>query len=174
VSTDDYILPARRVAGVRPWRLAPTLWAQLGGWCWSLTLSDCWRKLSAGPEYEWKEAKCDFGHTPPGEGCTCGIYAYHAPSHAGVPHTTWGMGRTASGAPRLETASGVIICDGEIIPATLGFRAQYAKIAAIFDLGVPAIATPEQIAADYRCDIITPDEYYAFCAKHGLRRLDLE
>jgi hypothetical protein len=166
VSTDNYILPAGRVAGVRTWRLAPTLWAKMGGWLWSITLSDCWRRMDSDPAFEWKEAKCDFGHSPPGEGCTCGIYAYHEPS---------GLGRM----PMPESASGVIIADGEIIPATLGFRAQYAKVAAIFDFGTPTfgpppLATPEQIAEHYRCDIITVGEYAAFCAKHGLRRLDLE
>jgi hypothetical protein len=167
VSTDDYILPARRVAGVRTWRLAPTLWAQLGGWCWSMTLSDCWRK---GAEFEWKEAQCDFGHTAPGSGCTCGIYAFHEPSQLLVK-----PGRQALATMQpLETVSGVIICDGEILPGALGFRAQYAKIAAIFDPEVPAIATPEQVAENYRCDIITLDEYDAFCIKHDLRRLDWE
>jgi hypothetical protein len=170
VSTDNYILPAGRVAGVRTWRLAPTLWAKMGGWLWSLTLTDCWRRSDADPSFEWKDAKCDFGHTPPGEGCTCGIYAYHAPTRLTQTHIlTPTMPRQV-----LESASGVIIADGTILPGAWGFRAQYAKVAAIFDPGVPALATPEQIAEHYRCDVISVGEYDAFCAKHGLRRLDLE
>jgi hypothetical protein len=168
VSTDLYILPAGRVAGVRTWRLAPTLWAKMGGWLWSMTLSDCWRK---GEEYEWKEAACDFGHEPPGENCTCGIYAYN---EAGRLHNPANYNARMRTFEPLDTACGVIIADGGIIPGTVGFRCQYAKVAAIFDDGLPALATPQQIAEHYRCDIITVDEYDAFCAKHGLRRLDLE
>ena len=169
MSTDNYILPARRVAGVRTWRLAPTLWAKMGGWLWSLTLSDCWRK---GEEYEWKEAQCDFGHTPPGEGCTCGIYTHHGTGE--LFHPARSPRSALQAVLPLEMASGVILADGQIIPGQTGFRAQYAKVAAIFDPGLPALATPEEIAEHYRCDIITVDEYDAFCIKHDLRRLDWE
>jgi hypothetical protein len=172
VSTDNYILPAGRVAGVRTWRLAPTLWAKMGGWLWSMTLSDCWRK---GEEYEWKEAQCDFGHEPPGEGCTCGIYAYNEVGKLLNFMNLVNLARTRKlRLEPLETASGVIIADGGIIPGSYGFRCEYAKVAAIFEHGLPALATPQEIAEHYRCDIITVDEYDAFCAKHGLRRLDLE
>jgi hypothetical protein len=140
----------------------------MGGWCWSLTLSDCWRK---GEEYEWKEAQCDRGHSPPGERCTCGIYAHYEPSMLGPARP---INALTSG--QIDTATGVIIADGGIVPYDTGFRAQYAKIAAIFDPGeaIEALATPEEIAEHYHCDIIKPEEYDWFCIKHDLRRLDWE
>jgi hypothetical protein len=170
MKTDDYILPAGRVAGVRSWRLANTLWAKLGGWLWSHAMTDCWRK-----NVEWKAAECPGGHPIPGEGCSCGIWAFHNPHIIDEQYGPLLPPRTVEEEP-FQHVRGVIIADGNIIPATLGFRAQYAKVAAIFEDGYDALAlaTKEEIAGHYHCDIIAPEDYDTFCAKHGIRRLDLE
>ena len=149
------------VAGVRTWRVANTMWARMGGWLWSWGALACWR-----PPHieEWKEAECTGGHRIPGENCSCGIYAFH---------TVAAMQRELGPRDRgdgYEHVSGVIAARGEIVEHEDGFRAQYAKVLAIFS---DSLDTPkEEIAEEYHCPIIRPDEYDAFCADHGLIRLD--
>jgi hypothetical protein len=118
-----------------------------------------------------------MGHRIPGDSCGCGIYGFYnvefMEREFGPPVSS-SMGMPAMPTERLHEARGVIVADGDIIPHSRGFRAQYAKVVAIFDDGVEALATPQHIAADYRCEVITSDQYDMFCIKHGLRRLDLE
>jgi hypothetical protein len=134
----------------------------MGGWLWSLAMTDCWRK-----NVEWKEAECLRGHRIPDENCMCGIWSFFDPetmtkelsplSHHGEPY---------------EYVTGIIVADGDIMIHDKGFRAQYAKVAAIFEDLHP---TPKQeIAESYGCPVIAPREHDMFCAAHGLRRLDLE
>jgi hypothetical protein len=156
------------VAGVRTWRLANTLWAKMGGWLWSLAMTDCWRKGE-----EWKEAECRHGHRIPGDKCGCGIWAYFdveamenelghvlVPGVPGIPGETY------------EYVSGIIGAGGDIVVHELGFRAQYAKVLAIFEDDCP---TPKrEIAESYHCPIVAPEDYDRFCAEHDLIRLDRE
>ena len=147
------------------------MWSRMGGWLWALVRTDCWRPG------EWHEAECRMGHRIPGDSCDCGLYGFHnvefMEREFGLPVSS-SMGMPAIPTEPLHEARGVIVADGDIIPYSRGFRAQYAKVVAIFDDGAEAIATPQHIAADYRCEVITPGQYDMFCIKHGLRRLDLE
>jgi hypothetical protein len=150
------------VAGVRTWRVANTMWARMGGWLWSLAMTDCWRKGE-----EWKEAECRYGHRIPGDNCACGIWAFFdyetmtkelpSLSHHGEPY---------------EYVCGIIGAGGDIVGHELGFRAQYAKVLAIFSDEWP---TPKgEISKMYHCPVLAPTDYDAFCDEHGLIRLDKE
>jgi hypothetical protein len=151
-----------RAVGVRTWRLANTTWAKMGGWLWSLAMTDCWRK-----GVEWKEAECRYGHRIPDEDCGCGIWAFFTPE---IMESAFGL--RGSGTEHHEDVTGVIVADGDIVIHGRGFRAQYAKVAAIFEDDFP---TPKrEIAESYGCPIIAAGEFDVFCAAHGLRRLDLE
>lgn len=68
----DYLAP---IAGARAWRLAPNLWAKMGGYLWSHFMNDWW------VDGEEKVAVCDEGHEAPAEGCKCGVYAWLSPKH---------------------------------------------------------------------------------------------
>jgi hypothetical protein len=154
------------VAGVRTWRLANTMWAKMGGWLWSLAMTDCWRKGE-----EWKEAECRHGHRIPGDDCMCGIWAFFdvetmerqfGPVFTAAP--------AAPGGERYAHVSGIIGAGGDLVEHEHGFRAQYAKVMAIFEDELP---TPKrEIAEMYHCPIVAPQEYDAFCLEHGLIRLD--
>ncbi len=48
------------------------MWARMGGWLWSWSMLECWRK-----GVEWKEAECQRGHRIPDERCMCGLWAYN-------------------------------------------------------------------------------------------------
>lgn len=150
------------VAGVRTWRVANTMWARMGGYLWSWSMLDCWRKGE-----EWKQAECRVGHRIPGDDCRCGIWAFFdlqtmakelSPlSRPGEPY---------------EYVSGIIGAGGDIVVHELGFRAQYAKVLAIFSDEWP---TPkEEIAMMYHCPVLVPNDYDAFCDERGLVRLDKE
>jgi hypothetical protein len=149
------------VAGVRTWRVANTLWARMGGWLWSWSMLDCWRK---GEEY--KEAECRHGHRIPGYKCGCGIWAFFDPELMAKELSTSSM----QGEP-YDYVSGIIGAGGDIVEHELGFRAQYAKVFGIFSDEWP---TPkDEIATMYHCPVIAPDDYDAFCTERGLIRLDL-
>lgn len=151
------------MAGVRTWRLANTLWARMGGWLWSLAMLDCWRPPRIEP---WKEAECDQGHRIPDAHHGCGIWAFYNPA---VMAAEFGPRPGGPESP-YEYVSGVIGGGGDILPADWGFRAQYAKVLAIFD---DQWDTPKgEIAEQYGCPIIARDEYDAFCEKWDLLRLD--
>ncbi len=156
------------VAGVRTWRLANTMWAKMGGWLWSFSMTDCWRKSE-----EWKEAECQLGHRIPGDECGCGIWAFHS-----LPALERELGgvlvpaRIRGGLDTFEYAAGVIGAGGDIIDCTDGFRAQYAQVLAIFEDHLPP--SKEEIAASYGCPTIRFDEYDSFCDELRLIRLDRE
>jgi hypothetical protein len=160
------------VAGVRTWRLANTVWASMGGWLWSLAMLDCWRKGQ-----EWKEAECKLGHDIPDPDCVCGVWAYNTVEemerYLGVNVVRAPLGNLAGGdLARYEYVTGVIGAAGDMVEHELGFRAQYAKVLALFDDGRD---TPKrEILESYpgTMEIIAPDDYDAFCLEHGLIRLD--
>jgi len=148
------------VAGVRSWRVANTMWARMGGYLWSWSMLDCWRKGE-----EWKEAECRSGHRIPGDSCGCGIWAFF--DHDTMTET---LGTPSGGADGYEYVSGIIGAGGDIVVHELGFRAQYAKVLGIFSDEWP---TPkDEIAESYNCTIIAPEDYDAFCVERGLIRLD--
>jgi hypothetical protein len=155
-----------RAVGARTWRLANTTWAKMGGWLWSLAMTDCWRK-----NVQWKEAECLRGHRIPDEHCECGIWAFFNPE---IMEQVFGAPARAalSSSESYEEVTGIIVADGDIAIHDKGFRAQYAKVAAILEDPIP---TPKQeVAESYGCPVIAPAEFDVFCAAHGLRRLDLE
>jgi len=155
------------VVGVRTWRLANTMWARMGGWLWSVAMTDCWCKGE-----EWKEAECRKGHRIPGDECMCGIWAFfdvETMEREFGPVFTTGMAWTGE---HYEHVSGIIGAGGDIVEHELGFRAQYAKVLAIFE---DELATPKrEIAEMFHCSIVAPSDYDDFCAEHGLIRLDKE
>jgi hypothetical protein len=169
---DQYDFSGRAV-GVRTWRLANTMWAEMGGWLWSLAMTDCWRK-----GVDWKEAECRHGHRIPDEHCGCGIWAFFnveaMEEEFGSPLVTAPTTRVGT-TPRgenFEYVTGIIIADGDIVIHDKGFRAQYAKVVGIFEDGLP---TPKrEITEMYRCPPVLPSDYDLFCVTHGLRRFDLE
>jgi hypothetical protein len=126
---------------------------------------DCWRTGE-----EWKEAECRHGHRIPGDQCRCGIWAFFdvetmknelgpvfVPGVPGEPY---------------EYVSGIIGAGGDVVVHELGFRAQYAKVLAIFE--DPSPTPKREIAESYRCPVVAPEDYDAFCAEHDLIRLDRE
>jgi hypothetical protein len=85
----------------------------------------------------------------------------------------WPVLTVASTTPagdRYEHVSGLIGAGGDLVEHDHGFRAQYAKVLAIFEDALP---TPKrEIAEMYHCPIVAPEEYDAFCREHDLIRLD--
>jgi hypothetical protein len=154
------------VAGARTWRVANTMWARMGGWLWSLAMLDCWRK-----GVEWKEAECSAGHRIPGQHCACGIWAFYNPTFM---TEELGPVRGGAGEP-YEYVAGIIGGGGDVVQHEFGFRAQYAKVLAIFS---DKWDTPkEEIAEQHNCPIIAPEAYDAFCEHYEpyrLIRLDKE
>jgi hypothetical protein len=161
METPDY---SGRAVGVRTWRLANTTWAKMGGWLWSLSMTDCWRK-----NVEWKEAECLKGHRIPDERCHCGIWAFFNPE---MMEQQFGPAKLGPGTEDREEVTGIIVADGDIVIHEKGFRAQYARVAAIFE--DPYLTPKQEIAESYGCPIVAPSEYDVFCVIHGLIRLDLE
>jgi hypothetical protein len=53
-----------------------------------------------------------------------------------------------------------------------GFRAQKAKVLALFEAESTEERPMDQIAAQYKVPIIGVDDYDAFCIEHNLKRLD--
>ncbi len=155
------------VAGVRTWRLANTMWAKMGGWLWSASMTDCWRKGTA-----FKEAECVQGHRIPGEGCMCGIWAFHNVEAFEAEIGPILEHSYVFGTDRFDAAAGIIGAAGDIIDCEYGFRAQFAKPLAIFEDG--KAPSKDEIAASYGCHTISPEDYDAFCYEHRLIRLDWE
>jgi hypothetical protein len=155
----DYIGLA---AGARTWRLANTTWAKMGGWLWSWSMLECWRKGQ-----EWKEAECTRGHRIPGYKCGCGIWAFFD-AKLMADALPPALGR--DGRERFEYVGGIVAAGGDIVMHEFGFRAEYAKVLAIFDDNPSAPLA--EIAENYGCDIVSSTDYDTYCAKRGLIRLD--
>jgi hypothetical protein len=158
IEAPDYI---NRVAAVRIWRVAPNLWAQLGGLLWSPGMKEPW---ATGEEYY---ASCMFpDHTPPESTCTCGIYAFYSPYYAQM-HYWPGIG----GGPHNRVVAGVIGAAGDVELHDIGLRAGRATVEAIFTAGVADEELPiprAEIAAAYGGEVITSTDYDDFCAERGL------
>ena len=145
-----------RMAGVRSWKVAPNLWAIQGGWLWSAVNLGPW------PDGEENVAVCEAGHPTPAKGCSCGLYAFYDTS-CGLPYSL----RSTN----TDTISGVLGVAGRVIPGDLAFRAERAKVLALFD---DALDTPkEEISAAHGgIPIIQIAEFEDFCDWYGLLRYD--
>jgi hypothetical protein len=162
------------IVGVRTWQLANCFAAEMGGQLWSLVMLDCWRK-----DEEWKVAKCNRNqkhrkHGVPGVRCSCGIWAFNSPDEAGFQEMTLpppppALPSKVPDTPYMQM-TGVIGAQGAVIDCDFGgFRAQDAKVLAIFD---DPFDTPKKKAAgEHNADIIDPDDYDDFCANHDRYRL---
>jgi hypothetical protein len=164
METPDYI---SRVAAVRIWRVAPHLWAQLGGLLWAPAVQEPW------PTGEEFYAKCTthLDSAPPRPGCGCGIYAFYTPKLA-QPGGYW---VDSSVGPTNRLVAGVIGAAGEVELCEFGLRAERATVEAIFTVGAfdHEIPIPRQeIAAAYGAEVISADDYEEFCAERGLVVID--
>jgi hypothetical protein len=145
-----------RMAGVRSWKIAPTLWAKMGGYLWSAVNLGPW------PDGEENVAVCETGHPTPAKGCSCGLYAFYDTS-CGLPYS---LRHTPT-----DTISGVIGVAGRIIPGDLAFRAERAKVLALLedDSDTPK----EEIAAAHGgIPVIRLEDFADFCDWYGLMRYD--
>src|SRR5215203_2650013 len=104
--TPDYM---GRMAGVRSWKIAPSLWAQMGGWLWSAVNVGPW------PDGEENIAVCETGHPTPAKGCSCGLYAFYDPA-SGLPYSL----RSTN----TDTISGAVGVASGVIPGYLAFSAE--------------------------------------------------
>lgn len=156
------------IAGARAWKVAPSLWAKMGGLLWSKAMLNVW------PDGQEKVAECDSGHPAPAPGCSCGVYAWNTPElmhhhgYAPTDHTT---------------ISGVVAGAGRVIRGERGYWvAERAVVLAFFDDGYPSpttevmsgsgvyLATKEEAAEAYDVPVIHFDEYESFCDEYGLVR----
>jgi hypothetical protein len=156
----DYL---SRVAGVRSWRVAPNLWAQLGGLLWAPNVKEPW---PVGEEYV---ATCpgDPDHASPAEGCSCGIYAFYTPDLADE-----GSYWPGEGVPLYNRiVAGVVGAAGEVVLHEHGLLAARATVEAIFTDGAADAQLPlarKEIATAYGAEVIDSSDYEAFCAERGL------
>jgi hypothetical protein len=151
----------RPVAGVRVWRIAPTLWWQLGGLLWSPSMKEPW------PTGEVYRASCRLDHEPGSEGCACGVYAYFSPE----------LARRGDYWPKTNREiAGVIGAAGEVDLWSKGMRAGRATVEAIFTAGYPDEELPlsrQEIADAYpsadggTAEVIDEADYHAFCEERG-------
>jgi hypothetical protein len=156
----DYIA---RIAGVRIWRIAPNLWAQLGGLLWAPNVKEPW------PTGEECVATCPGypDHAPPAEGCSCGIYAFYNPALA----AEGGYWPKEGGHLFNRLVAGVVGAAGEAVLHDYGLLAERATVEAIFTDGAPDedLPMPRQVIADaYGAELIDSADYETFCAERGL------
>jgi hypothetical protein len=157
----DYL---QRVAAVRLWRVAPTLWAQLGGLLWSPMMQEPW---ATGEEY-YPKCGAHPDEPPPGENCSCGIYCFYHPETARASVSYWPQ----DGSPLYDRqVVGVLGCAGNLELGDIGMRAGRATVEAIFTAGAPDRDLPiprADIAAGYGADVINVDEFEDFCERRNL------
>ncbi len=157
----DYI---NRAAGVRIWRVAPNLWAQLGGLLWAPGMKEPWPT----GEKEYVASCTAFpDHTPPQEGCGCGIYAFYTPQLA----AEGGYWPQACDALYNRLVAGVVGVAGEVALHEHGLKANRASIEAIFADGADDAELPiprQELAAAYGAEVVDGGDYEAFCAERGL------
>jgi len=156
----DYI---NRVAAVRSWRVAPNLWAQLGGLLWAPGMRQPW---PTGEEY-YASCPGNPDHVPPAPGCGCGIYAFYSPALA----EEGGYWPGAGGGPYNRVVAGVVGAAGDVELHEVGLKAGSVIVEAIFAAGVADAELPiprAEIAAAYGTEVIDADDYEAFCTERGL------
>lgn len=160
MSRDEAMAPdyVNRIAGVRSWRTAPTVWARMGGLLWSYSMMNPW------PDGEEYVAACDQGHDAPQRGCMCGVWAWK----------NLEIMRRERMFPEDHThVSGVVGAAGRVIEAEFGWKAGQAMVAAIFDhrptmpAGYPT-PPPAEIAEILEVPLLRFEEYEEFCEDEGL------
>jgi hypothetical protein len=158
----DYVSPG---AGVRIWRVAPNLWAQLGGLLWAPGMKEPWPG-GVGEEYHASCSRCP-DHVPPHEGCGCGIYAFYTPELALV-----GGYWPREGAPLFNRlVAGVVGVAGDVALHEHGLKANRATVEAIFTAGARDWELPiprSELASAYGAKVIDSEDYEAFCNERGL------
>ena len=158
------------IAGARAWRLAPNLWAKMGGHLWSKALLHVW---SDGEEVV---AKCDLGHPAPAKRCMCGVYAWYDVDL---------MQRNGFAPGDHKTIAGVVAGRGRVIRGHRGYWvAERAVVLAFFDDGHPApktevlegsgvyLPTKKSAAEAYGVPVIKYEDYEDFCDEYGLIRFN--
>jgi hypothetical protein len=161
----------RPVAGARVWTVARTMHQAMGGMLWPLNASDPWRMDHEFNGWPVAVARCprDPEHVPPVEGCGCGFWACLTPMEA----FTGGFGFGASGNAVGGAVGGVVSGLGDVLVGQKVWRAQYARVEAIFDHpSIPSDGLPyskEQIARSYGAEIIAPHEFEELCFARGLQ-----
>ena len=164
IQAPDYI---NRVAGVRIWRVAPNLWAQLGGLLWAPGMKEPW---ASGEEYH---ASCPGhpDHVPPDPGCCCGIYAFYNAALAKEGGYWPGIG----GGPYNRVAAGVVGAAGDVELHDHGMKAERATVEAIFTDGVPDEELPiprQEIASAYGAEVVDSADFEEFCDARALVVID--
>jgi hypothetical protein len=156
------------IAGARAWRMAPTLWARMGGLLWSHAMLNVW------PDREEIVAECDAGHPAPAAGCSCGVYAWKSAEALLGTHY----------APRdHKHIAGVVAGRGRVIRGHAGYWvAERATVVAFFDDGHPSpikevypgsgvyLPTKEEVAEAYGVEVINYGDFEDFCDEYELIR----
>jgi hypothetical protein len=146
------------IAGVRIWRVAPTLWWQMGGLLWSPAMREPW------PTGEVYRAACRMDHAPGSAGCGCGVYSFYTPE----------LAKGGSYWPTSDREiAGVIGASGEVDLSSVGMRSGSATIEAIFTAGAPDSELPlsrQEIADGYGAEVIDPEDFEEFCDRRALVR----
>jgi hypothetical protein len=141
-------------AGVRDWTVDPAgvLYPLTGGGPWPQDkdmIAECHSATRRHPN--------EF---PPVEGCGCGLWAFYSPleivnRHDALDH--YGI-------------SGLISAWGGIVPYGNGFRAECARVEAIFDhpaMPQPLTLSKRAIADAYGADVISPLYFDDYCERRG-------
>lgn len=156
------------IAGARSWRMAPTLWAKMGGLLWSHAMLNVW------PDCEEIAAECDAGHPAPAEGCSCGVYAWQSAER---------LLRSPYAPQDHKHIAGVVAGRGRVIRGETGYWvAEGAVVLAFFDDGYPSpvrevlegsgvyLPTKDEVAEVYGVPVIRYNEFDDFCDDYGLIR----
>jgi len=125
----------------------------MGGLLWSHAMLMPW------PNGKEMVAECDMPHDVPTRGCKCGVWAWldvETSIKEGYAPVDY------------HHVSGIVGAAGKVIRCERGWKAQRAKVLAIFDDEHP---TPkEEIAEAFRVPVVSLEEYAGFCATMGLVR----
>ena len=156
------------IAGARAWRMAPTLWAKMGGILWAKVQTDVW------PNAQMKIAECEHGHPVPDEHCSCGVYAWYDVDI---------LRRKGFNPHDHTTIAGVVAGAGGVIRGYNGYWVAEKVIPlAFFDDGHPSplrevmpgsgvyLATKEEASEVWGVPIIKYEDYADFCDERGLWR----
>jgi hypothetical protein len=163
--TDKVWVPdyARCWAGVRQWHLSYHPSALQRALLSPLTGGEDW------PHNEDMIAQCRGGGSrhpdefPPVQRCGCGLWAFYSP----MSIVNW-QG-TLDG---VNVVSGLVSAWGGIIPYANGFRAECARVEAIFDhpamtAGASLPISKQAIADTYGADVISPLYFDDYCDRRG-------
>ena len=156
------------IAGARAWRIAPTLWARMGGILWSHAMLNPWA------DGEEIVAVCDAGHPAPAPGCSCGVYAWE---------TVKLLLQGPYAVKDHQHIAGVVAGRGRVIRGHAGYWvAEAAVVLAFFEDGYPVpvkevlpgsgvyLPTKKDAAEAYGVPVIRYSDFNDFCDEYGLVR----